>query len=215
MNNPSPRVNYQSTRGSATVGYYSSQVANKGKNFLILMTIGSLINVARLYYEAQAVKSGLTKCYGQEYTLWYDVVVDDIPLDEAMNSLGNSSHAGRKLTTIPTHRCFTEFSVSGNGNDFRMLAANTTMAGQLGSQHGDPRLSKNARLFQRMYEQHGTPMWAGALFGSGIFILISWCVVNSYVQQIEEFEQMQAQLGVFKRSARSNAEFESEMSGLR
>lgn len=67
----------------------------------------------------------------------------------------------------------------------------------------DPRSSKHARLFQRMYEQHGTPAWAGRLVAMIVGILIIFCTLVSYEQQIREYENVAADLGIFKRGSGS------------
>ena len=124
LNDPSAQQNYQSAKGVATVGYYSSRVSSKAKTFLVLLSIGMIVNTARLYYQSEAVKVGLTKSHGQEYSLWYQVAVEDVPLTEAMKSM-HDQHGGRK----------------------RLLSDNSTAA-HLGSTPGaDPRLAKNAKLY--------------------------------------------------------------------
>ena len=60
---------------------------------------------------------------------------------------------------------------------------------------------KHMLLFQKMYEQHGTPVWAGRLVAAIIGLLILFCVFYSYESQIYAYELAAADLGVFRRDS--------------
>jgi len=72
-----------------TAGFYSKRVRRLRGSVLTLFAVASLIDVAKLYFQSKAVESDLQKCYGNEYTTWYDTVIQGMTMEDAMANRQN------------------------------------------------------------------------------------------------------------------------------
>ena len=59
---------------------------------------------------------------------------------------------------------------------------------------------QHAKLFQKMYEQHGTPAWATRLVLAILYVLFLFFVLYSYESQIHAYELAAADSGVFRKA---------------
>ena len=85
-------------KNTGVVGHYSGRVMKYRNWLLMLIAAGSLVDTTKMYFQAKAVEADLEKCYGSEYTLWYDVAIDQMSIEDALAA--NATRKMRMLSAV-------------------------------------------------------------------------------------------------------------------